>query len=432
MKNVGKLAFGSAAMFLVLSGCGSPKQASQESLPTTPKPGFSPQGTPPDRLQTPPQGAPSQGTLPGTPPGSTSQPPTKRIESSGGSAVGQRVAPPAPANFHPHNGPPRPFKPTMPKADETVTGSYKLGDQAQVEVAGICKITEDSVGCWDSNGGADEDLTKKVKESLEKEASQWGGGGSQVPVRYGKKNRLIVFKMTERVFDRRPSGYLSIQWVGNSLDFSGGGIMMGMDRPSIPTTQNPYQVRYETRSVVEDAGATSTKARLCLTTPLDETATIDCRPGATAKFGGETYTIVSVGKPTDESMAMRMQGDRKGKMWVVKLKATHNSVKPITINLTALDASGQVVRYADLQGNPVTDKQYMEEMRKRQDEMMKPGAHQAFINPYQMAIGYGISRSGDGEQTEMLYVDPAKVSKFQIHGQVSKFIDLTGIPLDPR
>ncbi|HWA84304.1 MAG TPA: hypothetical protein VG820_12750 [Fimbriimonadaceae bacterium] len=246
-----------------------------------------------------------------------------------------------------------------------------------------------------------------------------------------QENRLVIFKVTDRVFGGTRSGYISIQSVGNAMDY-GGGLSIAMDRPTAPTAQNPYQSRYETRSVAEDAAATSTKARLCLTTPLEETATIDCRSGATAKFAGETYTIVSVGKATDEFAGMRMAGDEKRPTWEVKLKATHNSARPVMTSLTALDASGQAIRYADLRGKPVADAQYMEEMRKRQETMMTPGIHRAVPSPYQQAVGYGISRNEDGEQIEILYVDPAKVSKFQIHGQTSKYVDITGIPLDPR
>ncbi len=327
--------------------------------------------------------------------------------------------------------------PARPAADEIKGTSYSTPEGNKVEVEGVCKIGEDNIGCWSVDGSPNEALAKQIQASLEKQASQTSNWGASITIQYGKKNRVIVFKTTQ-IIGGPNQGYLSIESAGTD-PFHGSAFFANLDdRAQIFRSGEP-QIRHELRSVTEDPAVLLTTARIQYTIPVQEDKTIDCRAGASAPFGGETHTIVSIKEGGDERMRMiNNPGQTIFKTWTVKVKSTRTSKHPVNVSLMALDASGKPIQWVDAKGNPVSNEDYRKQMMEDQKAMaehMKNHPNEPYQpqswGKYTSPNSYG-SSSPDGSSSIFLRVNPAKVSKFKLQGQTSRFIDLTNIRLDPK
>jgi len=165
--------------------------------------------------------------------------------------------------------------PPQPKADETVALSYKADDGSAVEVEGICKITEDSIECWNPDGTPDPDLKQRIQAALVKQKS-FNGQGPMLNLQYGKKNRIVVFKITQAPGGR--GGHMDVQYAGDRYGFR-GGMYINLDQPQSFTANQPY-VRYQTMGACEEPSATTTKARIEISVPVSDRPTIEAKPGA--------------------------------------------------------------------------------------------------------------------------------------------------------
>jgi len=132
---------------------------------------------------------------------------------------------------------------------------------------------------------------------------------------------------------------------------------------------------------------------------------------------------------------MGRPGDANWLAWTIKIKVAHRQDHPTYIVMTPMDASGQAIQYADDKGDPVSMADYQKDMVDQQQKMMerarKGQTYQGgFTMKYRPASGQ--NRSIGDEMDVVFAVNPAKVSKFTVIGQRSRYVDITGIRLDPR
>jgi hypothetical protein len=311
----------------------------------------------------------------------------------------------------------------LPKADATVSQVYTAPDGNKIEIEGVCKITEDSVGCWNSDGSADDDLTKKIRETLEKQSQGSGPFGSSISIRYGKKNRMIVLKTTAKSADM--SQFSLAHDASDMSRFNspfGFGLNMTEGRPP----QTPQTVRYDTRNLSEDPSAQAVTTRLRLTSRIKDEPTLDKKVGSTVKLGADTLRMVSITKDPNGQMLL---GPRDA--WVLKIESTTPTDHPAEFTVVPLNSSGETIVNADDNGNPVTEKQTRDEQLRVSTELQKNPTKSPFslMKRRYQAVG---NRNVNGVRDLVLYVNPSKVSKFKITGTTSKYIDFKDIRLDPK
>ncbi len=182
----------------------------------------------------------------------------------------------------------RPNRPELPKPEETVAGSYDTGS-SKIEIEGGCKVTEDSVNCWKADGSDYPELEQKVKKSFD---DPNGYGTGQLRISYGKKNRVIVFKTTQSRTRSADGGHASIMQVGEEQN--GSFMHLELNEPMTNTDMNQPYVRLEARGVSAETTATSTSARLTVSTTAPERPDIECKVGASGVVGGQTFTLVAI------------------------------------------------------------------------------------------------------------------------------------------
>ncbi|HTQ09264.1 MAG TPA: hypothetical protein VMI31_04265 [Fimbriimonadaceae bacterium] len=246
---------------------------------------------------------------------------------------------------------------------------------------------------------------------------------------------VVILKYTTQPTNAG-GGSLMVESIGRSR-FGMGGFAVGLD--DSPHTYAPGEpfVRHEARSVAEEATATTTFARVQYFMQVKDQATMGCRAGASAKFGGETYTIEAVEPGGDAPPYIGQPESLKAKRWTIKVRSTHTGTRRVTFNQMPLDAAGQPIIEVDGNGNPMTPEMRQkrdEERRKQLEDWRKNAQNGAAPFPYQPqipSIGPGRTER-DGTMTTILFVDPAKIGKFQLRGQTAKVIEITGIPLDPK
>ena len=67
--------------------------------------------------------------------------------------------------------------------------SYR-GPEGKVELLGVCSVTETEIKCWGPDRKPQKEVLEMVKQRFESNESV------SVPVKFGKKTRLAVFKFT--------------------------------------------------------------------------------------------------------------------------------------------------------------------------------------------------------------------------------------------
>ncbi|HTQ10996.1 MAG TPA: hypothetical protein VMI31_13050, partial [Fimbriimonadaceae bacterium] len=334
------VSFGLAAVLAVWSaaGCGKPPVAvnaggSAQNQTSNPAP---PSAQTPSQSPAPPSGNPAP---PKSRPVAPAPQPAPKDRGGVGVGVVRRdtVIPPR-----------RALMPPEPKPDETAPLAYATPDGSKVSVEGVCKITESDVACWGPNGVTDADLTQRIKDAMVRQSTQ-GGWSPSITIQYGKKNRVVVFKMSQ--VQGTPS-YINVQSVGSNR-FYGGGSNISLDQPMRSVGPGKDYIHFQTQSVAEDPSAATTVARLQYMVPVKEQATIDCRAGASVEFGGETHTIESITAGGDREHEMMMPPPMQHmKEWTLKLKSTRTGAHPPMVQLMPLDSAGNTIGEVDEKGNP--------------------------------------------------------------------------------
>jgi|GEM_PF-3105873 len=420
-----KTIFAMPFVFAALVGCHQESKPDFDSVALENK-SRSNGGIPPDRLAPAPLGGHATDMTPVSPPGSASTPKANASApvASGparmtiGGGTGAPVV----------RGPGGPAFPPEAKADETASGTYKSSGGTSVEVEGICKISEDEIQCWKPDGSAHEDLAGKIKAAIERQ--QPYGGSMGMNIQYGKKNRLVVFKVSQPTNSR--SGYVNIQNVGSGR--FGGGFGVSLDEPRMFNNSQPFYIHYETRSVAEEKSANSTTARLTEFVEIPDQPTLENKVGAKVTFGGERQTLASIKKGSDQPVYLGNPDEAKRPVWTLILQSNTVSKRPVNFTLSPTNLAGQPIMYVDDQGNPMSDEEYRKAISDYEQKMRdmprqsngQPAQRLGF--PHYGPAVYATRREGN-MTTVILRVDPAKIGKFVLHGGTTRYIDLTGIPL---
>lgn len=318
------------------------------------------------------------------------------------------------------SGPPE--APAWPKADETLTKKWEKGGSS-LELVGVCHITEDDIRAWNADGEESSELKSRVESSLSSRDT------SSIQLRYGKKNRLLVFKSTQTYSMTGPGiqyGAPRVEGVGARRDYNGGSSYLNLGSESMRSADQNTSIDYQTFFVAADPSESTTVAHLVQTEAMSATGTLPLKVGAAVTVEGVTMTIASISKGGEDSQTRMMYG-QPGATWTVKVKLS--GPWPEGVRFSASLGQGMQV---DGEGNPLSEKQMMDRQR-RMTEMMQKGGN---ISPGSLPVmRYGQMQEVGGlgaGQTYSLSVNPKHVKELVVRGTRQRRIDITNIPLDPK
>lgn len=320
----------------------------------------------------------------------------------------------------------RPYRPELPKADETVENSYSSGG-TKVEIEGGCHITEDSIVCWKQDGSGHPELVQRIKDSF---ARDQGNGFSRIQFRYGRKNRVIVFKTTqEQMANRRGGGYVTVSQLGD--DFGASFINLQLnDEMNMNRQPNQPFVCYEARYISVEPSETTTSARLSVTEMEPENPSLEAKVGASAKIAGSSFTIQSI-EPFVEDRTMGYRDViGNGKAWRIVLKRTGDAARRVMVGAMPRDEKGVQIAYTNSKGDPVDYQEYSKAMN------YDPKNPRGFIEAqrrFRSAQSYPLP-ARDGKPSDEIVlistVNPKKVGSYILQGSTNKSVELKGIRLD--
>lgn len=267
-------------------------------------------------------------------------------------------------------------------------------DNGEVELLGVCSYTENSVSCWKPNGTSAKEIEPSVDGLLR------SGYGNQGRMRYGYKNRIIVFSRPQQA----------------SVTYRSGEV--GGENSSLETqqTNETFGPRIDAVFVATSVGTTSGAIVAKVQRPgvKPKTADLPLKAGSQATVDGVKVRITAVKKmtPSDPYYNSGFPESRNHPRWKVET----------TVDRAANPESYSGFQLFGLDGNPI---QYV-------DAKGKPLLRPAFGTgePVLQAMSFVGNNSGGTDM--VLLVDPALVKRVQFGVTRPRLGVFKDIPLDPK
>lgn len=271
---------------------------------------------------------------------------------------------------------------------ETHERRLQLG-KTWVEVVGVCTIPETGQpSCWGLDGRLSPNLTKNVQNAINASSGNW----SNLSIRPGKKNRLVVYRM-ERRWDGTP--------VISTIGTSGASLWLHSEQWPGPEGQR-HSIETSATTLASEFGATQGVLRVRVTETVPRVQLV-LKAGSEAIVAGKRVSVVLMsagnkGAPRlgndDAKTLIRLSGDVAEHE--VHLARFLNP-KGVEVGRGAFVTSAVSLRSSE---RPVPLK----------------------AKVFKTALGYDI----------WLNVEPAKLGKMVFGGTRDKPVGISGIPLDPR
>jgi hypothetical protein len=295
------------------------------------------------------------------------------------------------------------------KADK----KYEIGS-SKVELIGVCKANETEVACWGPEGEPAPQIESELKAAFA------SGDYRTVPIKYGRKTRIAVFKTTNPPYGDPASTRIDPYFQSQNGNF---------DWPSRSTGAIAGALQEETRAVIITAGPTETTGQVSTSLTRNEapSARIPLREGARLDYMGCSFTIRKITKTSLDLTAYDPAGSSR---WAIAMTAKMPEGLRPNLSWAAIDESSLVIRTLDKDGNPViADPNAVMNIRNNPDpnRAKTPNLFQAALTP---AAGYQPQPSDD--YTIFTNINPAKVKEIYAFGSLSTPVTITGIPLEPK
>lgn len=294
------------------------------------------------------------------------------------------------------------------KPDVRAKRLYKY-EKASVEVLGVCQVRENGVDCWNLDGKADPNLAKTVLDRIDEVAK--GRPGVAIPLVYGHKNRLVVYRAEGKAYN-----------FGVSLE--------AFYVPRVYTEAAPSQVDLPASKTgcsflwaVEPNAKSETSLRFVVREPAKKNVLLDCRVGASGELAGTRYEITQISKQTDNLS------------WQIEIKAVAGE-KHVDPSFKLLDKTDRTIGFADDKGNIISKEDYDKAMGAFQEASSKPGAEATALRPHVTSRVVLSSRelltSESESPTLFVAVNPSQISKISISGSVRWSVEIAGLPLNRK
>ena len=286
-------------------------------------------------------------------------------------------------------------------------GSYTADDGTLVEIAGICKLTESSVTCWNTEGNAAPDVQRLFETAF----ARTSRGNIQIGLHYGAKNRAIVIKTTgeSRKYNIRP-----ITDRPDAIHAS----YLNLNDPNIDLKDSP-KISYQTLNLYFEPNATSTSVDLTQRSFDFKKATSKLKIGSTFSLGEKNVKVVKqiVVKPNVLSWQQFPRWD-----YPLEFEGAIDDLEPD--GCIALDKSGVRINKLNEVGRPLTKKEEMESVAnyRRLPPILDFPSAQTFL----------YIRKQNRQVTISTNINPKYIGELQIWAVKTKTVRIEGIPLDPK
>lgn len=283
--------------------------------------------------------------------------------------------------------------------DQKVKGRFKLRG-TEIEVVGVCRLSEDGGQCWNTKGMVDKQLTERTLARFKE-----GGGDANFigRIEMYKKNRVVLARVTnsQRKFDARTT-HLMTSYYSESPD-----------APAMNSTASNKEILL---SVIGSRSDRTTQISASVVQPLGNSPDMPCKIGAEIEHDGLKLRITNI--------------ERQGSRWMITLR-TSSDQKPIrSFSVTALDVQGKAIAHTDAKGLPISEEDFLERIeRNRRQRESTPDA--PIAAPDFRSGKPSVVKAEKDELRVATNIDPRYIDR--LYFTVTKIwkIAITDIPLDP-
>lgn len=331
-------------------------------------------------------------------------------------------------------------RPLEPKADETVRGRYTSPGGTTVEIAGVCRVTEDSISCWSPDGSKNKDLEKRVEDAL---TNRTRFGGQNLSFAYKKKNRVVIVKTVWPPMGNGMGGGVNLMSIGSpSNGYSGGFQLNDFSRPVAYDPRQPRE-SYEARTVSVDPNVDVTSAYFNVTETSPKEGTLELHKGAKCTIEDASLTVESISKGPGP-MGMRGWPVSSGSVqphqeeqWTIEVKLGNPSSK-YRLNVSVGGSRGAL--FVGPNGRIVDAREYEQAMMARNQAMMETSKRNpdgsTTVTNRKPAMEYRpvncfVNFTGGPHMSYTINADPKFVKRLTVRATKSKLVELKGVRLDP-
>jgi len=289
--------------------------------------------------------------------------------------------------------------------DATVDRRYEGPNGQVIEGLGGCSYTTDQVSCYDMDGKPSRPLSDRVTSALT-------SSNSELYFRFGRKNRLLLFREISNPYGFQVSGE-------NSNSFQ----QMG----SFGAPDNLAWGRY----IAEPNEKTASLVFSEYLPSLRATPDLAFGVGATSTVQGVRYEIGHWEKTKlggSRQAQMYMGDSSSASLWNVTVVIGEGNMVS-SPNFLAFDKAGREIQYVDQKGDPVPSAKVLEEQRQNPNEIYNSGAVRKYVQAvFNLNGGQAIGNA----HTAITNVNPDRIGSLQLMIPQFRRILLKGFPLDPN
>ncbi len=294
-------------------------------------------------------------------------------------------------------------------AQETSPKRSATFGAATLEARGACDVRPENIACWDMDGAKSAELEDGIRGAL--------SNGNEVQFRFGKKNRMLAF--------RRPQNMGFSYRVGTNTSLYGTWNVNG--DPTTEFVRIPADP--SDKQVVVTAQATI---------PSLKDEEIAFREGAVGQIDGRKVEIgamikVVPAKTPPNARPYYYGQPRPVDGWNVVMGISSKENEYLNWTYTALDSSGQPIKYVDAQGKPITAMKALALEPNIQANGNYPYPNGETPVPKPKAAMAFYQGGGPGPAFRALTnIDPKSIATLRIRASHTESADLGPFPLDPK
>lgn len=294
-------------------------------------------------------------------------------------------------------------------AQETAPKRSATFGAATVEALGACDVRPESIACWDLDGAKSPELEDGIRGAL--------SNGNEVQFRFGKKNRLLAF--------RRPQSMGFSYRVGANTPLYGSWNVNGdpmTEFVRIPADPSEKQVVVTAQTTIQSSKEEEIAFREGVVAQID---------GRKVEIGAMQKVVPTKTPPNARPFYYGQPRPIDG--WNVVMGIASKENEFVNWAYTALDSSGQPIRYVDAQGKPITAMKALALEPNIQNNGNYPYQNGETPVPKPKAAMAFYQGGGPGPAFRAVTnIDPKSIATLRIRASHTESADLGPFPLDPK
>jgi hypothetical protein len=277
-----------------------------------------------------------------------------------------------------------------------------------IQAVGVCDVKPDTIACWDLDGVKSQELEDGFRNEI--------SNNREIQFRFGKKNRILAFRRPQNMgfqYKTNPNTYLYGNWTQN-----GDPVTEFVRIPAEPSDKQVVVTAQTTIQGLKDEEIAFKEG------------TVGQIDGKKLEIGAMQKVVPSKTPPNSRNYYYNGQ-PRPGEGWSVVLGISTKDNESVIWAYTALDSSGQPIRYVDSKGQPITAMKAL---------ALEPNLNNGNYNsngeipvPKPKAAMAYFQAGGMGQAFRALTnIDPKAISALRIRASHVEVVELGPFLLDPK